>query len=270
MFRIGQFSKISNCSIRALHHYEEQGLLTPAYIDPKTKYRYYSAKQLNETNIIKTLQQTGMSLSTIKDLTQGTNPTLLQTYYDTRKEELEHEISQLMEKKQLLENLSSNLKEGTRIDQYHVTMKQVPKRKVMSIRTKIDSYEDEYLLWNKLYKESQKQNIQFVHPMFGMTLYHDKEFVETNIDIEVQSNIVGEYHNEKDIRYYEAPNFIMAAVTFSGDFSQMPDVTNTLATWIESSSYEMTGIMVNIPIVSPAMDKNPANWVTEAGFIIEK
>lgn len=268
MFKIGEFSKLSNCSIRALHYYEEQGLLAPKYIDPKTNYRYYSASQLNETNKIKSLQEIGMSLAMIKELMGEADAEILSKYYVIKKEELTEEIEQLNRKKQLLDSLSKNLKEGTRSDKYHVVVKEVPKRKVMSFRTKIDSYDEEYHLWNELYQQSQQQTVQLATPMFGMTIYHDKEYVETDIDIEVQSNVIGDYADENGISYVEAPSFTMASVTFSGDFNQMPDVTRALATWIENSEYKMNGVMVNIPIVSPAMDKNPANWVTEAGFII--
>lgn len=204
----------------------------------------------------------------IKELMGEADAEILSKYYVIKKEELTEEIEQLNRKKQLLDSLSKNLKEGTRSDKYHVVLKEVPKRKVMSCRTKIDSYDEEYHLWNQLYEQSQQQTVQLATPMFGMTIYHDKEYVETDIDIEVQSNVIGDYADENGISYVEAPSFTMASVTFSGDFNQMPDVTRALATWIENSEYKMNGVMINIPIVSPAMDKNPANWVTEAGFII--
>lgn len=270
MFKIGEFSKMSNCSIRALHHYEKQGLLTPKFIDPNTNYRYYSASQLNETNTIKSFQEIGMSLAMIKEIMKEPNPKMIAKYCAIKKQELIEEISQLSQRQYLLDNLSKNLIDGTRTYKYHVGIKKVPERNVMSLRTKIASYEEEYSLWNRLYKQSQKQHVKLANPMFGMTIYHDKEYLETDIDIEVQSDVVGDYANENGICYVTTPSFTMASVIFSGDFNQMPDVTRALATWIENSEYKMNGIMVNIPIVSPGMDENPDNWITEAGFIINK
>ena len=46
MFKIGEFSKLSRISIRMLRHYDEIGLLHPAYIDPESDYRYYREDQL--------------------------------------------------------------------------------------------------------------------------------------------------------------------------------------------------------------------------------
>ena len=46
MLKIGEFSKLSRVSVRMLRHYDDIGLLTPAYIDHFTDYRYYSESQL--------------------------------------------------------------------------------------------------------------------------------------------------------------------------------------------------------------------------------
>lgn len=41
MFSIGEFSKISGLSIKALRLYHEQGILVPEIVDQDTSYRYY-------------------------------------------------------------------------------------------------------------------------------------------------------------------------------------------------------------------------------------
>lgn len=43
MFQIGEFSKLTQITIRMLRYYDEAGLLKPAEIDPWTGYRMYSA-----------------------------------------------------------------------------------------------------------------------------------------------------------------------------------------------------------------------------------
>ena len=45
MFKIGEFSKLSQVSIRMLRYYDEMGLLKPDRIDTFTGYRLYSAAQ---------------------------------------------------------------------------------------------------------------------------------------------------------------------------------------------------------------------------------
>ena len=46
MIRIGDFSKLSRVSIKALRFYDETGLLKPVSVDRFTGYRFYEYNQL--------------------------------------------------------------------------------------------------------------------------------------------------------------------------------------------------------------------------------
>lgn len=270
MFKIGAFSKISNTTVRALHLYEEMGILIPEKIDTQSKYRYYSAKQLQTINEIKLLQQVGLSLKVIKEVIVNKDMKILEYHYELRQKELQKEMQELQMKKNLIEALKANRREGKQMEKYNVVVKEIPRRKVMSIRKKTASFEEESLLWNMLYQESLQQHVQLTNPPIGMTIYHDTEYKDSDIDIEVQSNIVGDYKDNDVVKFYQADGFTMASVTFSGSYDQMNDVTQALASWIEANGYSITGPMVNIPIVSPGQDPNPENRITEAGYMIKK
>ena len=43
---IGDFSRMTYLSIKALRHYHELGLLEPADVDPRTGYRLYDTAQV--------------------------------------------------------------------------------------------------------------------------------------------------------------------------------------------------------------------------------
>ena len=53
MYKIGDFSKISEVSIKTLRYYDDINLLKPSYQDFFTGYRYYEETQLNEITLIK-------------------------------------------------------------------------------------------------------------------------------------------------------------------------------------------------------------------------
>lgn len=57
MFKIGEFSKLSMLTIKALRFYEKEGLLIPAHVDEWSGYRFYEAKQLETAATIKALRQ---------------------------------------------------------------------------------------------------------------------------------------------------------------------------------------------------------------------
>lgn len=73
MVRIGEFSKMSKTTIKALRYYEKEGLLKPIFIDPYTNYRYYESSQLVEISKIIHLRQVGLSIKDIKKVLDGNN-----------------------------------------------------------------------------------------------------------------------------------------------------------------------------------------------------
>ena len=65
MLKIGDFSKLARVSVKTLRHYAQKDLLTPAWIDRFTGYRYYSIHQLSRLNRILALKDIGFSLDQI-------------------------------------------------------------------------------------------------------------------------------------------------------------------------------------------------------------
>lgn len=66
-FTISEFAKLRNININSLRYYEKIGLLKPAYIDEKTKYRYYSSEQLYILNQIILCITIGIPLKEMAD-----------------------------------------------------------------------------------------------------------------------------------------------------------------------------------------------------------
>ena len=56
MYKIGDFSKMSKTTIKALRYYEKEGLLKPVFIDQNTSYRYYESSQLVDISKIVSLR----------------------------------------------------------------------------------------------------------------------------------------------------------------------------------------------------------------------
>jgi len=71
LLRIGEIAGFFNVSAKALRIYEKMGIVKPVKIDTKTKYRYYSADQVQQLNALLDLKELGFSLSEIKKLLDG-------------------------------------------------------------------------------------------------------------------------------------------------------------------------------------------------------
>jgi hypothetical protein len=60
---IGDFSKMTYLSIKALRRYHDMGLLVPADIDRSSGYRYYEASQVPTGQVIRRFRDLGMPSS---------------------------------------------------------------------------------------------------------------------------------------------------------------------------------------------------------------
>src|SRR5215472_14492737 len=86
-YRIGAFADMGGVSAKTLRFYDEIGLLRPARVDPRTRYRFYRPEQLAHLAAIVELQRAGMSLAEIQRLgrTTGLEGHWLQTLSDLKK-----------------------------------------------------------------------------------------------------------------------------------------------------------------------------------------
>ena len=65
MLTIGDFSRMTHLSVKALRHYHDMGVLEPAAVDPFTGYRSYDTSQVGSAQVIRRLRDLGMSLDSI-------------------------------------------------------------------------------------------------------------------------------------------------------------------------------------------------------------
>jgi DNA-binding transcriptional MerR regulator len=65
---IGEFSRLSRLSTKALRRYDELGLLVPDQVDAVTGYRWYAGTQLDQARVVARLRRIGVPLAQIKDL----------------------------------------------------------------------------------------------------------------------------------------------------------------------------------------------------------
>ena len=73
LLSITEFAKLRQVTSETLRYYDRIGLITPDYVDPQTRYRYYSIRQYEKLGTIKELRQLGMSIHDITDYFSGRN-----------------------------------------------------------------------------------------------------------------------------------------------------------------------------------------------------
>ena len=74
LLSIGELSKITGVHIKALRYYDSLGILTPAYVDPDSGYRYYAFCQKAVVDAIQFCVDLDIPLKHFNDYTDETAP----------------------------------------------------------------------------------------------------------------------------------------------------------------------------------------------------
>ena len=84
---IGEVARLLNLSVGTLRHYEQMGLLEPAYVNPASGYRYYGSRQLSPLNTIGNLRVLDLPLTQIREFVTTRDMDLMQRQL-TKQQEL--------------------------------------------------------------------------------------------------------------------------------------------------------------------------------------
>ena len=182
-FKIGEFSRLMQVTVKTLRHYEQKELLVPDEVDEWTGYRYYSITQMLKLNSIRQLQQLGFTLEEIKGLYDNEYHTPSVEQLSKKIEDTEKQLKQLHARRnQLLEWMDSHKKIKI-MEKFSI--ESLPEVIVASHREVIHDYAALGLLCvNKIGPEMQRLGCKCPPPGYCFTIEHNKEYHPTDIDIE--------------------------------------------------------------------------------------
>jgi DNA-binding transcriptional MerR regulator len=271
MLRIGDFSKLSQVSVKALRYYDEIGLLKPARVDDFTGYRYYSASQLPTLNRIIALKNLGFSLS---DIVQLTADNLTAEQMNDRLRQKQNAIRQrLAEEQDRLKRLNAWLEHAVKreaMTDFEVTIKKLPAIHVATLRRIIPSYYQTGELWQEfcqpmdIWTEAAAETPPF-------TICHDTEYHERDVDVEIAIPIKRGARVPESATLRDLPPVEQAAcLTIHGGYENLKDANFAMMRWIEQNGYQMAGPDRELYIKGPGEGVNPAEYVTEIQFPVER
>jgi DNA-binding transcriptional MerR regulator len=104
-YKIGDFSKLTNISIRTLRYYDEIGILKPEYVDPYSGYRYYTDKNLDEVKSIIFLKNLSFSLEEIAQCKDSITSDIL----EVKKNQLIEKRNEIDEQIAMIDSLNNEI-----------------------------------------------------------------------------------------------------------------------------------------------------------------
>lgn len=139
MFRIGEFSRLTQVSIRMLRYYDEVGLLKPKEVDQGTGHRLYSVEQIPRLNKILYLRDSGFNVSEIALALTMDNHSLL-TQLEKKRLEIEQAILTEQEKLRKIALAKEEIEGGKGELHYHISVKSILAYQVLSLRRIVPTY----------------------------------------------------------------------------------------------------------------------------------
>jgi DNA-binding transcriptional MerR regulator len=94
LLSIGDFSRMTHLSVKALRHYHDTGVLEPAVIDPATGYRSYATSQVPAAQVIRRLRDLNMPLDQIRTVLAAPDVGTRNSEIATHLERMERQLQQ--------------------------------------------------------------------------------------------------------------------------------------------------------------------------------
>lgn len=272
MFRIGEFSKLTRVSSRMLRYYDQCGLFHPTKIDEVTGYRLYSANQIPLLNKIITLRDSGFQVEEITEVLERTNDIkFMEAILNQKLNQTNETIFMEQQKIIILKNMLNNLKEENYNMEVKVEVKEIKSIKVLSYREVIEDYSKEDILWEKMNNFIESNNVDVLPSNEIISLYHDDDEKETNVDMEVAIPVAELSENKEGFIYRELEAIPMvAAVRYTGFYDNIGSAMETLAKWIEDNNYQIVGNMRGVGIKHFGNETDPQKFITEIQMPIQK
>lgn len=242
MFKIGDFSRLSQVPVKTLRYYDEIGLLKPNEVDRFTSYRYYSASQLSRLNRILLLKDLGLSLDQIgRLLEEDLPPAQLRGMLKLRQAEIERSIEEEAARLARVAALLTQIEqENVSMSQYDVVIKKIAPVRIASVRDVVANYGAQGELWNELEAYLAQQNVKPVAPC--LTLDHNESYKERDVDLEVCEPIEAALSATDRVVVRELPAVEqMACTVHHGPFNQLNQGYQALMQWAETNGYRFTG-----------------------------
>ncbi|OGO13032.1 MAG: transcriptional regulator [Chloroflexi bacterium RBG_13_66_10] len=266
MLKIGEFSKLTRVSVKALRHYDEIGLLRPIRVDPFTGYRFYGHDQLPRLNRILALRELGFALQQVGQmLEEGVTPDQLRGMLRLRRAELVEQLDEGRERLARVEARLKQIEQEGKMPEYEVVVKNVEPQLVASVRDRLGSYGEIGRLFGELYG--------YLGPLgaagLGASLWHDGEFKESDVDGEAIAFLSRPVPESGRVKVYELPGATVASLVHRGTYGSIDQAYAALMGWIEANGYRLAGPDREI-YLEGGTNPDDASYVTEIQQPVEK
>jgi effector-binding domain-containing protein len=234
---IGRFSQMTRLSIKALRRYDELGLLAPAWIDPGSGYRYYTAGQANLAEAIRVLRRVDMPLAEIEALLAEADPEIRSKHLAAHRERL---AEQLAEQTRMIRFLEALMRREGAVMPYEVTIKELPPVRVAAMKKHVRMSTVGSALQAGFGEIVQALGRSGVEPNAApFVIYHEVIDEDTEGDIEMCIPVAGAVEPTDNVYVAELAGGPAAVTVHHGPYQELAPAYHTLTGWIQEHGHEV-------------------------------
>ncbi len=268
MLKIGEFSCLSQISIKALRIYDELGLLQPSQVDRFTGYRYYTLQQLPRAHRIMALKEMGLSLEQIGiTLNREISTDELRGMFRLKQAEIEQRIREDQQRLAMIEFHINMINAEDKMSELDIVVKQVAPTRVLFLKLKAKNTIISNV-GNEIVEAVKKQGIEYGHHM-GI-VYGDELNPDENMEYAFALSIEASQTEPLELASYGTMNVselpaILAATTIKQGASAMEylETQTLLKRWAVENNYCFGDEMRTIHYKGPMHGAPISEWVSE-------
>jgi DNA-binding transcriptional MerR regulator len=265
LLTIGEFSRLTQLSVRMLRYYDEHDVLRPSRVDRHSGYRSYSPALLSVARWVRELRDVGLGVHEIAACVPLLDdPRAVRGVLERQRARLVADAANALDRLREVDHLITALEEPTM--SIAITHRTNPARVTASVRGTIPTYADEAQLWQRLMPAMFALGAVPAPDARTVAVFHDDDYKEHDCDVEVQFDVVAPFAapaDAGDVRCVEVPAQEVAVGVLHGAYDGIGAVMEAVGHWVPENGYRFAGPMFNTYLVSPHEDPEPSHWVTE-------
>lgn len=262
MYSIGEFSKISGVTIKALRLYHEKKLLIPRIVDDNTSYRYYDQWNLEKARGITYLKKMMFQLEDIKEILDNfDDESDIIDFLSERRTEIHTKIKELEKAVGSIDEIIKREKEVITMltkNEFEIEEKSLETILVASIRWK-GKYEECGKRFSKIFKKMGR--FACGKPI---NLYYDEGYKEEDADIETCVPVrKGKEADDIAIKQLEGGKAL--ALIHKGPYDQIGRSYEKIVNYANEKGLKYAAPTREVYLKGPGMifKGNPKNYLTE-------
>ncbi len=156
-----------------------------------------------------------------------------------------------------------NYDEGVKMKR-EIIIKELPEVIIASMRTIVAGYNTYFDIVPKMEEYLKSIGAKSLDEPYSFIIYHDREFKESDIDVEICEAVVKECQ-ESDVVKFKKINHVNRAVTIlhKGPYSTLKESYNEIYSWISKKGYEVADNPRESFIDGIWNKDDPNDWLTE-------